>query len=216
MTLRYEFVVFDLDGTLVDSQSSALRGLISVLNDLGVRVPGAEELNGVFGRPLIETMRMLVGTDEAVVGIALQMAQQRWDETVLDLEPYSGVREMLERLSARGCRMSIATGRYQGGVDLIVEHLGWTGLFDVVAGSQEDGSGALKSEVITAVLDRAAPADRVVMVGDHPQDINGAKAVGIDSIAVTYGYGTLRELTESGPTLFAESLASLEDLLTSN
>ena len=96
-----------------------------------------------------------------------------------------------------------------------MERLGWPKYFEAVVGSREGGSGAAKPDLIRTVLERAAlnAGQRAVMVGDHPNEIKGAAANYIDSIAVTYGYGEPVKLKDSQPTHIADSIQSLRGML---
>ncbi len=210
-------MVFDLDGTLVDSRPSIISDLQHVLKARGARVPEAREMQRLVGPPLIESLKGLLGTDDPVeLQMTLELFQERQREVGLfEHIPFVGASELLATITEAGCWLALATAKHQAMADRIVEHLSWGDFFRSVVGSRQDGSGASKADLITAAL---APVEggvgrRAVMVGDHPNDINGANSVGIDSIAVTYGYGTSDDLEDSRPTHWAESLDDIEKLL---
>jgi phosphoglycolate phosphatase len=110
--------------------------------------------------------------------------------------------------------LHIATSKLRSMAVQVVEHAGWSDLFAVVGGSESDGSRYLKRDIIEWTLaqltDQARP---IAMVGDRAGDIAGGLAVGLPGIGVTWGYGSLPELTDAGAAAIAESPRELIGLL---
>lgn len=128
---------------------------------------------------------------------------------------YDGITELLQSLKNAGKRLLVATSKPQPFTDRIMEHFDLAKYFEFVAGSNMDGTRSKKAEVIEYALASGGITDKsnVVMVGDRMHDIIGAKAVGIDSIGVEYGYGDCDELSAAGATYIVKTVEDLKELL---
>ena len=119
--------------------------------------------------------------------------------------------ELLKWLRDTGRRAIVATSKPEPSAIHVLEYFHMDSYFDIIAGATMDGSRVEKSDVIRYALDRAGIRDLsgVVMVGDRENDIQGAKANGLDSIGVLYGYGSREELEEAGAMQIAETVEDL-------
>lgn len=104
--------------------------------------------------------------------------------------PFDGIAELLADLRAAGVRLAVATSKSEPTAVRILEHFGFAGFFEVIAGATPDGSRSAKSDVIAHALAQLGPLpERVLMVGDRSHDVEGAAEHGIDTVVVGWGYG---------------------------
>jgi phosphoglycolate phosphatase len=137
------------------------------------------------------------------------------EKGMFDNSVYGGIEDMLKALKQTGKRLAVATSKPTVYSVSILEHFGLYDYFEMVIGSNLDGTRTEKSEVIeTALLEfKDLDKDQIVMVGDRLHDIMGAHKNGLDSVAVMYCYGSEEELTACKPTYMVESVEELLKLL---
>ncbi len=198
----YETVIFDLDGTLTDSQKGIVNSLRFALSRFGIDEADTKALVAFIGPPLHESFRKQYGFSDGDARRAVAHYREYFAEKgIYENELYPGIVALLEKLSDRGAAMMIATtkpGIYAG---KIVEHFKLGKYFRAVRGSNLDGTMMEKVELIGSLVEGLSLRhSATVMVGDRKHDILGARANGIDSIGVEYGYGSREELLEAGPT----------------
>jgi phosphoglycolate phosphatase len=200
-------VLFDLDGTLIDPRHGITRSVQAGLAAVGVRVDDPDALIDWIGPPLRESFAAYTGLDPAGVERAVTAYRARFDRVGWsEHEVYPGVPHVLARLRASGWRVAVATSKPEVFARRIVDHVGFTGLVEVVAGSELDGRRSAKREVIDHALDGLGQHDRevVVMVGDREHDMIGAVAAGVAAVGVTWGYGTREELVANGAEVLVD------------
>lgn len=211
--LQYDAVLFDVDGTLLDSAPGILLTLREVFHEMGTDVSGVDLMRYV-GPPLRRTFGEYY-TDPAEIERATDLYRDSYAARGSHAcKPYPGAADMLRRLKAAGLTLCTATSKPTVVVTPILREQGLAELFDVIGGASEDKSRDTKAAVIRYVL--AQPplrGKRVLMVGDRYDDMRGAAECGIDAAAVLYGYGSRAELEPFGPVLYAESCGRLADLL---
>ncbi|WP_243369808.1 HAD family hydrolase [Microvirga solisilvae] len=191
--------LFDLDGTLTDPKTGITRCIQYALDRLGRPVPDTEELTWMIGPPLLASFTKLLGDAEEAVE-ALRLYRERFSEVGLfENEVYPGIPAVLETLQKADLRLFVATSKPHVYARRIIEHFGLTRFFQEIYGSELDNRNADKRDLIRHILDqeRFDPA-QAVMIGDREHDAIGARANGIASIGVTWGYGSRQELLESG------------------
>lgn len=203
-------VLFDLDGTIIDSSPGILRCFKLGLASVGVSdVPDDEYLLGrIIGPPLAYSYTKFIGLsdEESDMAIAAYRADYRV-KGYAESTVYSGMTECLSALREAGIPIGMATSKPEEMALSIVKDKNIYHLFDVICGAKPSDKHSSKPQLITRALDSLGiTADkRVFMVGDKSYDIEGAAAVGISSLGVTYGFGTLSELTRSGADFTADS-----------
>lgn len=214
---RYQVIIFDLDGTITDPKTGILNSILHALTRLGIRERRPDELISFIGPPLHRSFQERYTLDEKTARLAVSYYREYFAGTgIYENAVYPGMGELLEKLNRDGRVLCVATAKPTIYTEKILDHFRLGGLFSHVAGSNMDGTMTEKDEVIASLLERLPehPADRTVMVGDREHDILGARANGIRSIAVAFGYGSLDELTAAGPDHLAHSVAELRELLT--
>jgi phosphoglycolate phosphatase len=194
-------VLFDLDGTLTDSADGILGSLRHALRRLGLPAIEDARLRGYIGPPLADTFRQLGHFDDAQIQTAIghyreYFASVGWRENRV----YPGIPQLLSDLAASSVTLSVATSKPTVYAERILGHFGLARFFAQVVGCELDGRRSHKSEVVLEVLEHQShPLGACVLVGDRVHDVLGARAAGIDCVAVSYGYGGLEELRASEP-----------------
>jgi len=192
-----DLCLFDLDGTLTDPKEGITKSVSYALNSFGIQVASLDDLVTFIGPPLRDSFRKYFRFTEKETEIAVGKYREYFSETgIFENFLYQGVSEVLEQLRTHGITMVIATSKPTVFAEKIAEHFGIRKYFDLIAGSELDGTRSRKSEVIDCALNLVDPLRKKlpVMIGDREHDIIGARETGIDSIGVTWGYGSRMEL----------------------
>ena len=203
---------FDLDGTLTDPKEGIVGSMQYALEKLGVSdIP--EELDWIIGPPLHQSFEMLVGKDRAQEGI--NAYRERYAVTGLyENTLYEGIPALLDGLKETGYPLHVATSKVRMFAVPILEHFALDGYFGQVFGSEPDGTRSNKGELLTYALEQTGvKAEEAVMIGDRKHDILGAKANGMRSVGLLWGYGSREELEEAGADHIVSDLPALAALL---
>lgn len=203
-------VLFDLDGTLNDSQLGIISSLRHAFVVNGLDDPGHDALRPAIGPPFeVELPRF--GVTEELFDDVVDTYRVRYEEIGLfEAELFPGVIELLDAVAALGVRLAIATAKPEPTAIRILEHTGLAARFETIAGATHHRTGAdsrrTKGEVITEALARlgiepATASDQVVMIGDRDHDVEGASEHGIATIGVAWGYGSPGELLGAGASV---------------
>lgn len=185
-----DVVIFDLDGTLVDSRAGIEQSFAHLCATLGLPPLERDEVRALIGPALQEIIEMRFGLEGPARDQAVQVFRDYYQENgVLEFSAMPGVDAMLAALAAAGFELCVATSKLASHARLIIDHAGWTDHFAIVGGATPDGVIRRKADVIESVLDRLAD-DRIVvaMIGDRPEDVSGAAAHGLASVSVAWGY----------------------------
>ncbi len=220
---NYDVVIFDLDGTLIDSRIGIHSSIVHTLKEMGVPAVDQELLSQFIGPPLIDSFQSVCGMSEPEAERAVAVYKDYFAvEGIKGFEVYEGVPEMLWLLRASGVRMAIATTKDEVFAREIALNADFMPFLEAVIGSDREGKMLRKPELIAAALaafgiepaaTHEAESPRIVMVGDHALDILGAKANRIASIAVSYGFGDNEELQRAQPDHVVDSTMELRNLL---
>ena len=209
--LLYDAVIFDLDGTLTDSQPGIFACTQYALEKMGLPIPPQDTLRRFLGPPLADSFIRYCGMTEAQAALATNLYRERyvpigWRENRV----YPRIRALLHGLRQRGVYLAVATGKPQHTSEDILRYFGLLPYFDAVSGPTDRDLHADKGHLIRRVLPEGKKA---VMVGDIAGDIRGAQDCGIDSVAALYGYGDDQEIIAQGPTHLARTTQELCDIL---
>jgi len=215
--VRYDVLLWDLDGTLTDPKEGITLSVQFALNRLGYPFHETDDLGWIIGPPLKESFKILLQTrDETLLDRAITIYRERYQEIGLyENILYPGILELIAQLKEKGCLHLLATSKPRIFAKKILQHFSLDSYFSVIMGSELNGQFVEKDVLIAEVL-KKAPADsrsRTVMIGDRRYDVEGARANGIDVISVGYGYGTIGELRLASPDFIVPSVRDLEKLL---
>lgn len=204
-------LLFDLDGTLTDPRPGIVGSLRFALDQLKAPCPTDEVLATYIGPPLRGTFATLLGTDDTDrIEQAIGLYRQRFANTGLyENRVYDGVPEMLERAGA-ATAVYVATSKPAVYAERIVRHFGLAQHFRKVYGPDLDGRYENKAELLAHLLTRESVSpEAAVMIGDREADVRAAKASGVRSIGVLWGYGSERELIEAGADMLCATPGEL-------
>ena len=212
----YQYILFDLDGTLTDSREGITKSVQYALDKMGIHEPELKPLERFIGPPLYDEFRRSYGFDDAQAKQAITFYRERfgvvgWKENML----YNGIPELLKALTDAGKTLSTASSKPAFFIDKIVKYFNIDQYFTVVSGATLDGTIGTKAQVTQQALDRLRVQDlsQAVLVGDRLHDVEGAKQCGIDCIGVTFGFGDREELEDAGAKHVIDRVEELLPLL---
>ena len=214
--MNYQYLLFDLDGTLTDPGEGITNSVAYALERFGVQVADKSTLYPFIGPPLIESFMRFFSFSRADADRAVAYYREYFSETgIFENRPYDGIHETLENLCKVGKRLFLATSKPEIYAKRIVEHFALAPYFDYVAGASLDEKRSEKWDVIRYALDTCPQIvpDHAVMIGDRKHDILGAKKTGLNSIGVLWGYGSADELSDEGATHIVKTQDELIQLL---
>lgn len=218
----FEYILFDLDGTLTDPKLGITSSVQYALRALGIEEPSLDKLEVFIGPPLTDSFREFYGLDEEQMATAVDRYRERFaTQGIFENEIYPGIPQMLADLKEKGKILAIASSKPTLFVEQILDHFEIKKYFGYVIGSNMDGTRGRKEEVVGETLRQMLPAgmtpakkrDAVAMVGDRKFDIEGAAAHGITSVGVSFGYAPEGELEQAGADYIVNSVQSLYDVL---
>lgn len=208
MRANPKVAIFDLDGTLTDSEEGIVASFRHSLSKFDLPADNGT-IRHQIGPPLAEGFAAL-GVPEGQLSLAVETYRAHFSRSgIFQNRLYDGVKEMLVTIKASGMILAVATSKLTGFAERIVDHFEIGALFSVVAGASEDGVLLAKGEIVADALRRLDHPDptTVLMIGDRAQDIQAAISHGLLPIGVTWGYGTEIELLQAGaPHLVATPL----------
>lgn len=214
---KFDTVLFDLDGTLVDSSEGITKSVAYALKKRGYGEYAPETLKHFIGPPLREQFMTFCGVD-ITEGTALVEAYREYYGVtgIFECSLYDGIPELLDALTASGKALFVATSKPENFARMVIEHFALTEKFVYIGGARMDNTRTDKCEVIKYTLENV-PKDmqlqKPVMVGDSPHDILGARKAGLLGIAVSYGFGNPEALRNSQPIAVCNSANELKKLL---
>lgn len=212
----YQYVFFDLDGTLTDPGIGITNSVAYALKKWNIEVADRKELYPFIGPPLVDSFQEYYGFSLEDAQKAVGYYREYFKMTgIYENIIYDGTERLLDAVKKSGRKIVLATSKPQEFAEIILSHFHIDQYFDYVAGAAMDGSRSKKSDVILYALDLCGVADRsqVIMVGDRKHDIDGANHAGLDSIGVLCGYGDREELQAAGATYIAEKIEDVLEFL---
>lgn len=214
--MSWNYICFDMDGTLSDSGPGITRCADYALRKMGVETAGPDSLRYFIGPPLTESFGVMNGMNDADVEQAIRYFRERYAEKgIQEHEPYPDIPETVRALRGAGKHLQIASSKPRPYILRILTEYGIIDCFENIVGSEFDGRLSKKTEVLAELLRRLdeAGADRsdVIMIGDRHYDVRGAHEHGLPCVGVRYGYGSAEELAEAEYTV--GSAQELRELL---
>lgn len=206
-------IFFDLDGTLTDSGEGIMKCAKLALEHYGIPVPDINALRVFVGPPLADSF-VRFGIPESEAMNAVEVYRSRY-LTVGKFEnfPYPGIDHLLCRLKEEGYKLYVATSKPEPTSIEILEHFGLSKYFDIICGASFDSNRSCKADVIKYLLSQIGSTDEILMVGDTAYDVIGAKAHGIPTIGVSWGYGEVADMEDAGAVRIAHTMDELYDFL---
>ena len=214
----FDYIFFDLDGTLTDPAQGITNSFIHALKYFGVEIPSYEELCKLIGPPLPYSFETTFGfPHEQAMEAVTKYREYFATKGLYENKVYDGIPELLQKLKEKGKHLVVATSKPEEYSIKIIEHFGLAKYFDYVCGCLMNESRSKKDEVIAYALQCCGLGEsdksRVLMVGDRLHDIEGAKKNGLKSCGVLFGYGSREELENAGADYIVENVEDLESVI---
>lgn len=214
-----KLIVFDCDGTIVDSQAGIVLSMEHAFKSLRMIPPTREQTLAVVGLSLLEACSALA--PEAEYGTCVELTEAyKAAFRELDRNPSDAdilfplAKETIAHLAARDDHLlAIATGKSRRGVERMCEREGWQSSFVTIQTSDDHPSKPHPSMLLRAMLDAGVEPADTVMVGDTTYDVDMARAAGVSAIGVAWGYHSVAELTNAGAHRIVESFVDLPDAI---
>jgi phosphoglycolate phosphatase len=212
---RARLVLFDLDGTLIDSEIGIVASIEYALTKLGAAIPARAVLRTWIGPPLRATFPTVLGDDPEIIERAVTLYRERfadvgWREHAV----YPGIADAVNALAGYGMTLAVVTSKPDLYAGRIVASLPFGQCFARVYSVHAGSANTEKAEMIAdALADFAVAPHNTVMIGDRHFDIAGARKNGVRGIGVSWGFGSIEELTEAGAHALAHAPQELAHLL---
>ena len=207
-------LLFDLDGTLVDTIDFILASMRAAFEGFAGRVPTDAEWTAGIGTPLRAQLREYAARDEEVERLALRYRAHQREHLSRLTRRFPGVTSTLGALRDRGHPMAIVTSKAEEIARLTLEHAGLLDLMDTVVGVESARRHKPDPEPVRVALERlAADPARAIFVGDSPHDIAAGNAAGVATVAVAWGPFARETLLAAGPTHWLTSIGELTALV---
>lgn len=213
---KYDYVLFDFDGTLSQSAEGVRLSLEKTVEAMGKTVPDLSDYSKYLGPPLVNTLKKLCGFTEAECEKGVELYKSFYKtEGIKRNYLYEGMEQVLERLNRENVPLAVCSSKLEPFVIKACDIVGITKYFKAVCGSSRDGSRKEKEDMIPYAVNRLGGkmTDRIVLVGDTYFDAQGARLTGIDFIGASYGYGEKEPMVNQGAELFAETPLEILDFI---
>jgi phosphoglycolate phosphatase len=214
---RYSLIVFDWDGTLIDSASAITECIQLAARDLSLPVPDRDTASHVIGLGLHDSLRHAVPSlpsEQYSEFVARYRAHFLEREDAMGLFP--GVRELLDELRARGYWLAVATGKSRLGLDRALEASGLGALFRATRCGDETQPKPHPAMLLDLLQQLTIEPGQALMIGDTSHDLAMAAAAGVDALAVAYGAHPGERLRALGPRACVANVTELRTWLETN
>ena len=215
MEALYQYIIFDLDGTLIKSEEGLFDSITYALEKSGVDPGDRKDMKRMIGPVLWESFQKFYNMSAEEADRANAYFVEAYDkEGLYNASVYEGVEQMLETLRNAGRILLVVTAKPRDMAERVLNHTGIDRYFQAVIGpargNKKTDKGSLLKEALSFLAKTGTDhfkKEQAVMVGDRMFDMQGAVETGIRSIGVLYGYGDRQELIDAGATLLADTPA---------
>lgn len=210
----YDLIMFDLDGTLVNSEEGVTKSVQYALNAFGIEENNQDNLRRFIGPPLIDAFMNFYNMTEQDALSAVKKYRERYSKTgVYENKLFPDVENVLEELKKNGKKLALATSKPHIFAREVLKSFNLTEFFDILVGAEFDGTRNDKKDVIAEVLKQAGEYKNPVMIGDRKHDVEGAKKNGVDFIGVSFGFAPEGEFKQFGVDRIADNFKELLGML---
>ena len=215
MNSKYEAVLFDFDGTVADTGEGMFNSIQYAVNSLGFEPLSEETLRTFVGPPVYDSFKRVLGADDETVRLAVEKYREGYAEKgIYEFRLYDGILELFSELKANGIKVALASAKPQRFIIKLVSYIGIEDVVEYISSPADDKADPSKVLLINnAVLAMNVEKEKALMVGDRYFDINGANGAGVDSVGVTFGYGSEEELKNAGATFIATCVDDIKNII---
>lgn len=208
---KYELIIFDWDGTIIDSQAHIIKSMKNALVDEGLFVPQDEHIRHIIGLSLDSAIQTLCPELDnlAIQRIAENYRKHFFAEATESSVLFNGVADIIRDLHAAGYYLAVATGKGRHGLDIALHKTGLQPFFHITRCADETRSKPDPLMLDEILTDLDLDPRQAIMVGDTSYDMDMAGNIKMDCIAVTYGMHDKQHLENSHPTHFIDSITQL-------
>lgn len=213
--MKYDLCLFDLDGTLTDPKEGIVNSMNYMLKSLGIQGSNPNDFVKYIGAPLQIALKEAFGfSDEEIIKATEKYRENYVVKGIFENTLYDGILELLEKLQKSGVKMAICTLKLTYFAEKVAKHFNFYKYFDIISGSDDEVRNTKKATIEHA-LEKLDPERklRIVMIGDREHDVLAANELGIDSIGILWGYGSLQELENAKATMIVNSTTELYEKL---
>jgi len=210
--MNHELIIFDLDGTITNPKKGIINSVVYALKKLGIEKKFGDIPIQFIGPPLHESFQIHFGFNENQAWKAVEYYRERYaTKGIEETKLFEGFDQLLQSLKQRGVLLAVGTSKPAVFAEKVLKKCGISKYFDLIVGAELDGRRSDKSEIIQTILEKFSGVNRrnVIMIGDRKYDVIGAQKNQIDTVGVTFGYGSVRELREAGSTYVIDSIQGL-------
>ena len=212
---RYELIVFDWDGTLMDSTAVIASSLQSACEDVGLPVPSEERARHIIGLGLHDAMRyVLPGVPPSIYPQVVERYGFHFRAREEAAPLFAGAAEALKALNAAGHLLAVATGKSRRGLDRVLERTGLAGLFDATRCGEEAASKPAPAMLLDLQSELGMQKENTLMIGDTTHDLQMAQNAGVACLAVTFGAHPREQLLAFQPLACIDNPQALWEWLT--
>lgn len=209
----YDLIMFDLDGTLVNSEEGVTKSVQYALNSFGIEENNQDNLRRFIGPPLVDAFKNFYNMTEENALMAVKKYRERYSKVgIYENELFDGVDILLKGLKESGKKIALATSKPHIFAREILKSFNLTEYFDILVGAEFDGTRNDKKDVISEVLKQAGEYKNPVMIGDRKHDVEGARENGVDFIGVSFGFAPEGEFEQFGVDKVVDSFKELIEI----
>jgi phosphoglycolate phosphatase len=214
---KFDLIVFDWDGTLMDSTATIVKCIQAAAKDIGVAPPSDQAAAHVIGLRLAEALQTVVpDLDAALYPKLVERYRYHYLTKDHELVLFPGVRKMLEELSQEGYFLAVATGKSRVGLNRALNAVGLLALFDATRCADETFSKPHPAMLQELTRELGQDLRRTVMIGDTTHDLLMANNAGAGAVAVEYGAHPVHQLEACKPLFSAKTVPELHAWLSEN
>jgi len=213
---KFQNIIFDLDGTLADSEEGIINSILYALKKLNIAEQNPEDLISFIGPPLIESVMTRYGLDLDEANEAVRFYREYFSKKgVYENRLYDGISDMLDLLTRNRKKLYLATSKPDVYVDIILPYFKIDHFFHGISAANIERDILHKKDVLKVLFTRYTNLEKAkcVMIGDRKHDIYGAHENGLAAIGVTWGFGSPEELIKEKPYAIANSIDELIKLV---
>ncbi len=216
--MKYEYVLFDLDGTLMDTGDGILDCMRATIIEVGL-TPGSDEVVATFiGPPIAHSFERIFGVDsETAIKYSTIFREKYKEEYLFIATIYDGMLDLIKLLHENGVKIGVATYKREDCAIKLLDGVGIGEFCTVIHGSDYNNTLS-KQQIMELCMEKnTCSLDKVLMVGDTLHDGGAAKSMGVDFLAVTYGFGfkkgEMQEVSEFTPVFVADTVPEITKYL---